>query len=208
MSNDLGCRMFVLLLAIVVFASPANSQDAKDKYQSEIPSGDVAKFSDARLKRIAGNSDQAITILADVVKRNPNFFSAQYNLGLAYLNKKQNDDGIAALEKAAALKRSIPSITDASIFNSLGWAYMLKGDYVNAEASLKEGERNVDLLSDDSKRRLYTNTGWLYMNTGRFNEAEKYLKKVNDKYDSKFARENLKIIEEVKSQRKTQPDSK
>ena len=204
MPNDFGWRVCVLILTSVVFASAANAQDTKDKYQSDIPSGDVVKFSDARLKRIAGNSDQAITILADVVKRNPNFFSAQYNLGLAYLDQKQNDQGIAALEKAAALKRSIPSITDASIFNSLGWAYMLKGDYIKAEASLKEGELNANSLSDESKRRLYTNTGWLYMNTGRFNEAEKYLKIVNEKYDSKFARENLKIIDEVRSQKKIQ----
>jgi tetratricopeptide (TPR) repeat protein len=199
-TNSWYARAIAIAFLCVAGLSPA--QDSKDKYQPDIPAGDVKQLAVARSERTSGHTDQAIKSLDTLIRKSPDYYSAQYNLGLAYLDAKQNDKAIEALERALAIKKKNSTISDATIFNSLGWAYMVKGDAINAETAFKNGETEINGLPDESKRRLYTNMGWLYMNTGRLDQAEKYLKLVDERYDSPFAKENLKIINSVRAQQK------
>jgi tetratricopeptide (TPR) repeat protein len=189
-------RRFVIALAMGV-AATAHAQS--DNFQAQIPASSVQELERARALRSAKNPNAAIPILQGLVARQPDYFNAQLELGLAYAD--QNEDlhrAVAPLEKAAALKRSHPEITDAHIFNTLGWAYMYTGQSARAEAAFKEAESHLDQLAPDVQRRLYNNLGYLYLNTGRRAQADQYLRIAADKYGSNQARVNLRTLEALK----------
>jgi tetratricopeptide (TPR) repeat protein len=171
-------RVFVLAAALAV----AGAQAQVDTFQPQIPAAEVLQLEKARELRKLKKPREAIAILLAVVTRQPGYFNAQYELGLAQSDVLDElAKSIPALEKAAALKRDHPEVTDAHVFNSLGWVYMYTGRTGDAERLFKEAERNQQQLSPDARRRLYNNLGALYLNTGRHAEAEKYLQVASQK---------------------------
>lgn len=73
------------------------------------PSTAVATFEDAELKAArqasqAGDHQQAVTILKAYLEKKPKSFDGYFLLGLSHRRLKQNDEAIAALEKAVQLK--------------------------------------------------------------------------------------------------------
>jgi tetratricopeptide (TPR) repeat protein len=189
--------------ALLLAAGAAQAQ--VDAFQKQIPAADVRELEQARALRARKQPAEAIKILEPLVARQPQFFNAQYELGLAISDTSpESGKAIPALEKAAALKRAHPEVTDAHVFNTLGWAYMLSGQPKPAEAAFKEAEARRDQLTPDVQRRLYNNLGFLYLSTGRRDAAEKYLHTAAEKYDSAQARTNLKTLNALKERDKMQ----
>ena len=190
-----------LLTAIVVLSVIGQARAQVDSFQLGISAAEVRKLQQAKALRKSGKTKEAISVLRDVVSRQPDYFNAQYELGLAISDNLENiADAIPPLEKAAAIKRVTPSVTDAHIFNSLGWAYMYTGRKAEAEKVLKEAEASSNQLAPDAQRRLYNNLGFLYLNKGNTQAAESYLRIAAEKYGSTQARQNLKTLEAVNKQ--------
>jgi Flp pilus assembly protein TadD len=189
------------LVLLVLCASSGAAFAQVDAFQKNIPAADVKVMQDARALRLKGRYDPAIKVLQELVVRQPDYFNAHYELGLALSSRAESTaDGLPELEKAAALKRAHPEINDAHVFNSLGWAYMFSYKPKQAEAAFKEAEKNVDQLSPDARKRLFNNMGYFYLTRGKLKDSEKYLNLAATKYDSAPATKNLRTLEYMKKQ--------
>jgi tetratricopeptide (TPR) repeat protein len=144
----------------------------------------------ARELRRAGKLDEAISKLNDVVRENPDDYLATYNLALAYGDKHEYNESLAAFKAATTIQKKY-DIKDSTLYNSMGWAQLLATDYLGAEESFKTAERGFGNLSPDSKRRLLNNIGLLYMYKKDYNKAENYFRRSADQYGSSLARDNL-----------------
>ena len=167
-----------------------------DRFQPDIRSELVSLLEEARQERRSGNSDQAIESLQQIIKDQPDYYRAHFNLALAFVNQERYDESIQAFTKALEIKNS-NKIADVTIYNSLGWTYLHAGDLEKAEEFLLLAVKNVEFLTDSSKKRVFNNIGWLYMYSGDYNAAEKYLKKAKDEYGSSLAVKNLALLEEL-----------
>lgn len=190
------------LTMAVLIGCAGISEAAPDKYQPAVPESAVATLASAkaRYSQTKGASD-AIATLSALTQAQPNYYAAHYNLGLVLADEGRYDEAIASLVRARQIREQ-EGIRDATIYNSLGWAYMLKGDPRSAESSFLVGKQNEALLSKDSKARLYNNMGWLYMSTGKFEASRSALVVAEQQYDSDTARSNLEVLRRVESRSK------
>jgi tetratricopeptide (TPR) repeat protein len=92
----------------------------------------------------------------------PNSWSTHYNLGLAYLNSKQNDLALRQLEEA---KRLNP--TEATIYNNLALAQAALGDLNGAIANSKEA-----LALDPTTIEAHNNLGAFLYQQGAYSAAK------------------------------------
>ena len=194
-------RTALAVFTAATLCSPALAQ--VDTFQREIPAADVGALKQAQALRDQKRQKEAVAVLESLVARRPDYFNAQYELGLA-LSDAPDDipKAVPAFEKAVALKRSHSEITDAHVLNSLGWAYMYTGKTAKAEATLKEAESQADQLTPDVRKKLYNNLGYLYLNSGNPAQAERYLRIAAEKYESKQAQSNLATLEAVRKRQK------
>lgn len=192
-----GRLMIIGTLLAAGLAPPAQAQ--VDSFQSQVPAAEVRQLDKARMLRKLKRPADAVAVLKPLVVRQPEYFNAHYELGLALSDViEEIEKSVSALEKAAALKRTHPEVTDAHVFNTLGWVYMYTGNTQRAEALFKEAEAHMQQLSPDVQRRLHNNLGTLYLNTGRRTEAAKYLQTAADRYGSTQATQSLKSLDEIK----------
>jgi tetratricopeptide (TPR) repeat protein len=117
-----------------------------------------------------GKYDQAIENFEAVLKDNPDFAEAYYNIGMAQLKKGDPDTALAKMEKAVEIK---PDFLEA--YFGLGQAYIEKGDYEKAIASCQKA---VAIKPDDAQVRL--NLGILYFNSKKDDLAEAALLKAKE----------------------------
>jgi len=188
----------VWAVALLLFAGAAHAQ--VDAYQKEIPPADVHVLEQARKLRAEKRSEEAVALLQDLTRRRPDYFNAQFELALA-ISDKSSDIGksIPVFERAAALKRANPLITDARVFNSLGWAYLYTGDRSRAGQAFSEAQRNSAQLSPEVQRKLNNNIGNLNLVAGRTAEAQRYFKTASDQ-GSRSAAYNLEVVEAMQRQ--------
>jgi tetratricopeptide (TPR) repeat protein len=92
----------------------------------------------------------------------PNSWSTHYNLGLAYLNSKQNDLALQQLEEA---KRLNP--TEATIYNNLALAQAALGDLNGAIANSKQA-----LALDPATLEAHNNLGAFLYQQGAYSAAK------------------------------------
>jgi tetratricopeptide (TPR) repeat protein len=92
----------------------------------------------------------------------PNSWSTHYNLGLAYLNTKQNELALAQLSEA---KRLNPS--EATVYNNLALAQAALGDLNGAITNSKEA-----LVLDPSTIEAHNNLGAFLYQQGEFAAAK------------------------------------
>lgn len=181
----------------------------EDHFQKEIPPGNVQRLEVARQLRKNGKIADAIKRLRSLIRDEPNYYRAHYNLALAYVFKKDYDEAIKSFKKALEIKQ-YSNITDATIYNSIGWFYFLKGNYGKSEEYFKIAmkKENLDLLTIESKQKLFNNIGVLYMNMGELELSKKYWNKSVDEYNSSQARKNLEMLKELKATQKTIREAK
>ena len=112
--------VFVLLVGLTAWTSPALADDDSDWPNCNGADGDSAIAACTRILRRgeAAQSDLAI---------------AYNNLGLAYENRGEPDRAIAALDEAIALDPQL-----ASAYNNRGFAYNNKGQYDRAIGDLDQ----------------------------------------------------------------------
>ena len=149
-------RSTAALVTLIAFAA-ASAQDI------EIDQG--------RAQRIAGNVDQSIQTLKEVVAKEPSNFRAQYNLAMALAETEQKDATASTFAKAIELGET-QGVPDPTIYNSYGWFLMQQGKFTEAKRQFDKGMTYVDRLPDSSKQRLLNNIGLLYLQTGQIDKAQ------------------------------------
>jgi Flp pilus assembly protein TadD len=191
-----------LLSLICVFYAPfALAQ--RDPFQKNIPPDVVKRTLEARDLRVKGDAKGAITTLEGITKSNPDYYLAEYQLGLAYASNRQPDKSLEAMSRALDIQKA-QKIIDYTIFNTLGYVNMLNGNYRDAETNFRIAESNVSKLKPESQGKLYGNMGFMYMTLGEAEKAKEYLTKAQSLGDPN-ATENLKTLDAMRSSRKKIP---
>lgn len=103
----------------------------------------------------------AVSLWQRAVYYSPGSWSTHYNLGLAYLNLKQDQAAIAELIEAKRLNPREPMV-----LNNLALAYAATGDTIGAIAILKEA-----LKLDPTLLELHNNLGAFLFEQRRLNDA-------------------------------------
>ncbi len=93
----------------------------------------------------------------------PDAWSTHYNLGLAYLNSKQNELALRELEQAKLLNP-----TEATIYNNLALAQAARGDLRSAIASSKQA-----LMLDPTTIEAHNNLGAFLYQQGAYTAAKR-----------------------------------
>lgn len=189
-------NVFPYIAGALVLVFPGETATAQDRYQAHVPAVAQQQLQQAKSAYVAGQASDAVRSMSRLTASQPNYYAAQYNLGLALAESGKTKEGIAALEQARAI-RERDGIADATIYNSLGWAYMLDGQLAPAEKAFETARHNEAQLSPESKARLYNNMGWLYMNTGRTDLARQSLQTAETRYGSSYATRNLSALEKL-----------
>ncbi len=117
-----------------------------------------------------GQYDQAIENFESVLKENPDFAEAYYNIGMAYLKKGDLDNAMVQMAKAIELK---PDFIQA--FFGLGQVYLEKGEMEKATDMFKQA---VDIAPDDAS--TYVNLGIFYFTNNEDSLALEALLKAKD----------------------------
>ena len=118
----------------------------------------------------AGNNDAAITAYTDVVAKAPTCGDCYFNLGLAYMNKKQFSEAEAALKKAIEIKSdNVNAHTQlASVYNQ-----QRKFDLAAEESALAaKYSASANPAGGGGNAEALYNQGVTLFNGGKFPEAK------------------------------------
>lgn len=162
------------MLAIVV-GCPAWPVHAQDKYQANISKSAVTRLDQAVAVRRSGDLDQARKLLQQLTAQYPDYYRALYNLGLVYADAGEPKRAVETLLKADGLRKRL-GVDDPTLDNSIGWAYLLSGQYGKADEYFALSLKNVNQLPKSSQARLYNNYAQLKIYQSNYTDAEKYLK--------------------------------
>jgi type IV pilus assembly protein PilF len=169
--------------------------------------------------------DEAVAYYKRAISLDPNYAEAVHNLGVTYADMEAWDEAIKYFK--AALSNPVYS-TPAQAYSNLGYAYYRKGDFINAEKSLKDAllrnpvfpmamyimgliyveTNNEKLAIEEFKKAIgiipdYVDAHWelakIYLKTGQKARALKHFEVVAEK-DSNISRsrEAMKYIQELK----------
>jgi Flp pilus assembly protein TadD len=187
-----------IMVLTLLAGMPLSALSQADPYQPDVPAAAARELERARSLRSHKQAEEAVKVLRQVLAAKPDYFLARYELGVALTETSEGfTSAIPELEKAAALKRRLPAVQDAHVFNTLGWAYLSNSQTKLAARAFKEAEALPDQLSENVKRRLYNNMGYLYLTTGERDLSEKYLRAA-DQLGSEQAKLNLKTLEAIR----------
>jgi len=190
-------RLQTALLGLSCLCVAAHAQD---KFQTGIPASSVRQLEAIKVSyKMTGNRAQAETALKTLIGKQPDYYAANYDLGLILADQGIYPEAVSYLETAKSI-RERKQVKDATIYNSLGWAYMLKGDTQSALANFNTGKANEEKLTLESRARLYNNLGLLYMSTGQYSESRQALQVAADKYGNKLATQNLVTLNRLAAQ--------
>ncbi|MBI5664469.1 MAG: tetratricopeptide repeat protein [Nitrospirae bacterium] len=113
--------------------------------------------------------DEAISYYKKAISLDPNYADAVHNLGVTYADMGSWDEAIKYFK--AALSNPVYS-TPGQAYSNLGYAYYKKGDFVNAEKSLKDA-----LIRNPVYPSAMYILGLVYIETNREQSAIEEFKK-------------------------------
>jgi Tfp pilus assembly protein PilF len=180
---------------VVALLTTAAVAASTDPFQPLIPAKQVAIVAQARTDRLNGDAKAAIAKLLPVIKENPNYYSANYGLALAYERLGHKREAIKYLSAAKAIRDS-EKIDDVSIFNTLGWLYLTNGEYKLAQENLEEAASYEEKNSRETNSRVFDNLGLLYLTTGDYIKSQKAFETAMQ-FGSNTAAANLNILHAV-----------
>ncbi len=176
--------LFMSLLSISSFAQTV------DPIQPQYKGADALAVDKAKTLRLERKYDDSINLLLPLVKREPEYYRAMYQLALACAERAQsafkqpkdieNADKWfrMAIAEKERLRAAGKPLNEYTIYNSYGWFLMEVGRFKDAEASLLKGLNELDKLpSVQSQQRVLNNLAIVYKRQGRFNEATELSKK-------------------------------
>ena len=186
--------LVTLLMPFGISYCWGQAQVAADSSSSQY-SGVVERGKDARLD---GDYHSAVKFLAPVVKAEPDNYTAEFNLGLAYVGLGKTADGVDTLKKAKQLAIE-QKISDKQVFNSYGWALLVDGDFRKADSAFVDAESQWAQLDPQTKKKLLNNHGLALMYMGKYSDAEVYFNRAINEFDNSQAKINLKRVQELQA---------
>jgi tetratricopeptide (TPR) repeat protein len=184
------------------FAFSVSGQIAKDGQESCRAYNKAVE--DAQTAReVSRNYAKAVRIVSPLLGKSPNCYNLNYSFGLTLGHQEKYKEAATYLKKARQLNEK-NQLNDNKIYNSLGWAYLLDGQYAAAEEAFGKAlsDKVWATLAVDTKRRVLNNSGLLYIYMGRYDEAEKNLKRAATEFGSTLAQENLKRLAQARENNK------
>jgi Flp pilus assembly protein TadD len=170
---------------------------SKDPYQPDMPPPLVARVDDAKQKQVDSKDRSAAEAeLQEVLKERPDYYRALFNLGLLYQTEGKTDQALETLQKAKSLRDTL-HISDSSILNSIGWAYMNSGKLNEAESSFREA-----LREDGDETITLNNLGYLYLQKGDTAKARTYLDKAKQVSGSSGTDVVFKLLDDYDQRQK------
>lgn len=182
--------LFIVILYLVLPVYSHSTELMDDKWQKDIPKKAWELKNEGRTALLAGENDKAVEKLIASVNIAKDYYVGLYNLGLAYFRSDDRENAILWLEKAKDLAKQ-KNIRDVTIYNTLGFVYMLNGNTENAKKTYEEG---IALNIDHAK--LFNNYGSLLLQQGSYDLAAKEFKKASELGYEK-ATENLTKIKNI-----------
>ena len=193
----------ITLICCFLFGNlSSHAQDSQsDPYQPDIPPEQVLKLGEAREKRLAKDHEASKKILEEILREQPDYFTAYYNLALVYGSMEMPEEAIKNFEKAAEIRKE-KNIQEYSIYNALGWFYMANEQYDAAEKNFLEAIKYEEFNDEQTNRLVFNNIGLLYYNQRKFDLAKKYLTIAIEKYNSTTAVKNLESVRKLEEKRR------
>ena len=114
-----------------------------------------------------GKNQEALKILLEITRKEPNNYYAYNNLGMVYSQMKEKEKALNAYEKSLSINPTFPMT-----LNNIGYLHMTMSHYDKAEMFLKKASSLFG-----SFHLVSTNLGELYLKQKRYSEAMTYLKK-------------------------------
>ncbi|MCE6977271.1 hypothetical protein EI534_07620 [Pseudomonas frederiksbergensis] len=145
--------------------------------------------------------------LKTYVESNPESYSAYSALGKATALEGDYKQSINYFEQAKAIKES-NDISDASIYNSMGWVRFLSGDTVGAIVDINTAIENKSNMDPKVAEAAYNNLGLIYMYNDENDKAKANFDKAVLDYNSGYARENLMLIDSLEKSREQRSGQK
>jgi tetratricopeptide (TPR) repeat protein len=143
-----------------------------------------ARLDKARQDRIAGKTDAAAAAVEAILTQNPDHFRALYTKALILADQRKFADAETLLEKAIAIQQKCVSTpqfeSDYTVYNTLGWVQLARGDQRKAEDSFKAALAHAKELTASSLARTKSNLGYLYFSNGEFDKAQPLLEEAAD----------------------------
>jgi tetratricopeptide (TPR) repeat protein len=182
-------RVLISLLIALVVVSFSSAQESSERLVpqqlagsesdgakiSEPTAGEIAKAGEGDQRSLAalealqegnelwrsGDIEQSSLRYQRAINLDPSLYSAQFNLGLAFLRTKEYRRAVGAFTVASRLKPE-----SAPAWKSLGFANYYREHYDKAVEAFREAQR----LSPDD-RATNSNLGFTYLFVGRFRDA-------------------------------------
>jgi len=190
-------RRVALAVLVVALVAPA-ARPQTDTWQTTLPPAHVQRADEAKSALRHGDAEEAERKYRELLAVEPDYYRAQYNLGLALLAQGRNEEAAAALERAVEIRARL-GLDEPTVFNSLGWAHYLAGDLARAEAAYLEGVKLAPVNSRSSNQKLFNNLGALYLRQGRLDDAEAVLVRARDEFGSVQAEANLEMVRSLRA---------
>lgn len=198
MGDVVRSRAAALMLCL---GSLAFAQEPVDALQPSIKGEPVRVYEEAHELRVSGDLTAAETLLTKAVRRWPNYYRAQYELGLVLSQLGKYDDAIARLKVAQDIGNR-EGIDTAALLNSLGWTYYLSGSYAQAEATLKIALSASRQSATLDTPKVLNNLGMVYLTKGDFELSKQYFGEAAQVFNSDFANQSLESITRIEEQLK------
>lgn len=179
--------------AFLFFASPLYPADP---FQANIQPSDVARLESGRHQLRAYDYKNAEQVFESLVKSNPDYYRANYNLGVALAAQGKHAEAIQAFEKALSIQSKM-RIKEYSVLNALGWSHLSIGNYQKAEEYLNEALSHEAENSSSLNVQILNNLGLLYYNTRDITRARECLEKASNNYQSNSAKEMLVLVNQL-----------
>lgn len=183
--------LFIFLLIFCIYSLVKAEDFTNDKWQKRI---DVKAYKLKELGRSAlsrGETERAIELYQKALNIKNDYYIGALNLGMAYSEKKDQENAILWLKKALSVAKK-EEIKDPTTYNALGYIYMEKGDIKKARSLYKDG-----IKIDQKHPKLLTNYGILLFREGKYNSAIEKLQIASDEGYAP-AQKNLEQIKRMK----------
>lgn len=199
--KSINANTFLVQFALVVLLSfwsiPLQAQT--DPIQPKFEGAVVKEVESAIGIRENGQFNEAISQLRIIALQHPDYFRAQYQLGLAFAQDGKYVEASKAFVAAKEITKTtqIDKIAYASLQNSLGWTYYLMGDFKNSESNLKSALELLGTANPELNPKVLNNLGMLYYTKGDLDMAKRYFKESETRFGSAYAAQKLGSISRI-----------
>ncbi len=182
--------LYILLAALYHLQNKTElGQTTFDRAIIAFPENDELLYEYGLFLDNTGRQDQAISVMQELIKRQPAHGEALNYVGYSWADESINlDKALEYIQRAVKLKPN-----NSYIFDSLGWVYYRLSRLEEAREAL---ERAVELSGDDSDPGIFDHLGDVYLELGRKDDAIEVYRKGLNSFEDDEESELKKVLQE------------